>query len=169
MRRVMACGVVLMAVLFMVSSLEAQALKIGVYDLQKVVRESKKIEGYRQQLTKDIEAKKGPLAEKEKQVRALDDRLKKDGPSLAPADRQALAEKLSAELQGLKRLREDVEHELQRVNRELTQRASVDINGAVKKIGDKENYTIIFEKNAAGVVYLKDAVDVTAKVLGEIK
>ena len=38
--------------------LYAQALKIGVFDIQRIMKESKTIEGYRHELSKGIEAKK---------------------------------------------------------------------------------------------------------------
>jgi outer membrane protein len=145
----------------------AQVLKIGVFDIQKIMQESKTIGGYRQELSKGIEAKKKPLTDKENSVKALEEKLRKE--KLSAVDRRTLEEKLANEVKELKRLREDIDIELQRMDRELTQKAFRDIGEVVKNIADKENYTIIFEKNAAGIVHVKDTVDITGKVLSQLK
>lgn len=149
--------------------LYAQALKIGVFDIQRIMKESKTIEGYRRELSKNIEAKRKPLVNKENSVRTLEEKLRKDGEKLSLNERRTTEEKLANEAKELKRLREDIEIELQKMDRELTQKAFMDIGGVVKNIADKESYTIIFEKNAAGIVHFTDAVDITAKVLGQLK
>jgi len=149
------------------TQLWAQVLKIGVFDIQRIMKESKTIDGYRHELSKGIEAKRKPLTDKENSVRTLEERLRKE--KLSAADRRTLEEKLANEVKELKRLREDIDIELQRMDRELTQKAFRDIGGVVKSIADKENYTIIFEKNAAGIVHVKDTVDITGKVLSQLK
>jgi outer membrane protein len=170
MRRVLFGAVCVMVVVFFaVSSVSAQALKIGVYDSNKILRESKTIDGYNKELMKSIEAKRPALAQKEEAVRTLAEKLRKDGATMQAAERKAVEEKLVNEDKDLKRLREDIELDLRRVQAELRQKALVDINGAIKKIGDKENFTIIFEKTNAGIVYLKDSVDISDKILKEMK
>jgi len=149
------------------TQLWAQVLKIGVFDIQRIMKESKTIDGYRHELSKGIEAKRKPLIDKENSVRTIEDKLRKE--KLSAADRKTLEEKLANEAKELKRLREDIEIELQKMDRELTQKAFRDIGGVVKSIADKENYTIIFEKNAAGIVHVKDTVDITGKVLSQLK
>lgn len=146
----------------------AQALKIGVFDMQKIVRESKKIEGYRQDLMKNIEAKRKPLRDKEESARLLDEKLKRDGATMSAADRATLAERLGNEAKDIRRLREDFDAEVQKMDRELTQKAFTEIDGIVKRIGEKENYTMIVEKSAGGIVYLKESIDITSKIIGQL-
>jgi outer membrane protein len=163
-------AVVVVCVCFLCASeSSAQAVKIGVFDMQKIVRDYKKMEGYRQILMKNIESKRRPLRDKEETVRLLDEKLKKDGPSLSAADRATLAERLGNEAKEMRRLREDFDVEAQKMDRELTQKALAEIDGIVKKIGEKENYTIIVEKNSGGVVYLKDSTDITARIIAQLQ
>ncbi len=62
-------GILLLTFLFFCSlvmastQLWAQGLKIGVFDIQKIMRESKTIDSYRQQLYKYLETKRKPLKE----------------------------------------------------------------------------------------------------------
>ena len=87
----------------------AQALKIGVFDIQRIMKESKTIEGYRHELSKGIEAKRKPLSDKENSVRTLEDKLRKDGEKLSLNERRVTEEKLANEVKELKRLREDID------------------------------------------------------------
>jgi outer membrane protein len=147
----------------------AQALKIGVYDSARILKESKTIEGYSKELSKGIEAKKPVLVQKGEALRQLAEKLKNEGPSLSQEQRTALAEKVVNDDKELKRMREDVDTEVRKVQAQLRQKVVADINQAVKQLGDKENYTIIFEKTNAGVAYLKETVDITGKILGIMK
>jgi outer membrane protein len=155
---------------FYSSHLHAQALKIGVFDVQKVMRESKKIDGYRQELfKKNIEPKRKPLMDKEAVVKLLEEKLRKDGQTLSPDERRSTEERLATEAKELKRFREDLEIEIQKIERELIQKSFRDIGAVIRNIADTENYTIIFEKTGAGVAYLKDSLDITGKIINQLK
>jgi len=152
-----------------VSQVSAQAIKIGVYDSNKIFQESKTIAGYNSELSKSIEAKRAVLVQKENALRQLVEKLKNDGPTMGAADKKALEEKIVNEDKELKRLREDVEQELRKVQAELRQKALIDINQAVKQIGEKENYTIILDRNGSTIAYFRDTVDITGKIINQMK
>jgi outer membrane protein len=155
--------------LFGVCQASAQALKIGVYDTNRIFQESKTIAGYNAELSKSIEAKRSLLIQKENALKELVEKLKTGASTMTVADKRVLEERIVNEDKELKRLREDVEQELRKVQAELRQRALIDINKAVTQVGEKENYTLIFEKSAAGVAYLKDSADITGKILNQVK
>ncbi len=154
---------------FMVFSLSqsaaAETLKIGIFDLQRVIKESKTVDSYRQKIGKEADAKKKLFLDKQNAVRLNEEKLRKEGKSLQAQDRKALEEKLQAEVRELQRLKEDIELELKKSDRELTEKTMLDINKVVQQIFDKENYSIIFEKNAAGAVRFKGSLDVTDKII----
>ena len=91
--------------------------------------------------------------------------MKKEGQKLSSSERKALEEKLTNQVKDLKRMREDINVELKKMERELTQQALKDIEGIIKKIASEENYTIIFERSSAGIVHLTDSVDITDKIV----
>lgn len=160
---------VALGAIFLGSSLHAQqTLKIGVFDLQKIIRESKKIEAYRQELLKNAETKRTILRAKEESARQAEERLKKDGQRMSIDGRRMLEENLAVEVKELRRAGEDFDQEIQKMDRELTRKALKDIDVVVKRIAEKENFTVIFEKNAAGIVHVKDSVDITARIVKEL-
>jgi len=152
-----------------VYQVSAQALKIGVFDVQKVMRGSKTIEGYRQDLMKQIEAKRKPLRDREESAKLTEEKLRKEGEKLPVDERRTLEVKLANDAKDIRRLREDFEIEVRKMDTQLAQKALGMINGVVRNIAEKEGYTVIFERSAAGVVYVKDTVDITGKIIQQIK
>ncbi len=144
----------------------AEILKVGVFDMQKVMRESKSIEGQRQRLATQLDAKRKPLLEKEAYARGLEEKLKNDR-NLSPVERKSTEEKLSNEARDMRRIKEDLDAEFQKIDREVTQQTMREIAEVVKKLADKDGWTLILEKSAGGVVFSKDVIDITQKVLSE--
>ncbi len=152
---------------FTYSPAHAEPLKIGVFDLQVIMAKSKVIQGYRQNIGKEAEADRKVLTDKQESARQTEERLKKEGQKLSVGERKLLEEKLANGVRELKRLKEDMEAALQKKDRELTQQVLGEIEKIIKGIADKEDYTIVFERSAAGVVYFKDWVDITEKIIRE--
>lgn len=146
-------------------TLKAETLKIGVYDIQKIIKESKTVGIYRRQLERDTEPRRQAFSAKQEAARQIEEKLKKDGQAIPPAEKKSLEEKLAIDIKELMRLKEAADAEVQKIDRELVQKALNEINEVIGGIAKKENYTIIFEKNAAGIAHLKDSVDITEKVI----
>ena len=151
--------------IFSVSSLHAQALKIGVFDLQRIMRDSKTIQGYRKVLGKEIETKRKLFEEKQDSVRLIEDRLKRDDKTITPDERRRLGERLANESKELRRMREDLDAELQKIDRELSQRALKEIGDVINNLGKQDNYSMIFERSMAGIAYFRDTFDITQKII----
>ncbi len=143
----------------------ASPLKIGVFDLQKIMRDSKVIQEYRKTLGKEMEPKRKLLADKQDSVKLIEEKLKKDDKGISPDERKRLEERLAREAKELQRLKEDVNLELQKVDRELSQRALREISEIVKNIAQKEKFSIVFEKALAGIAYNEDSFDMTQKII----
>jgi len=76
-----------------------------------------------------------------------------------------LTERLNNELKELRRLREDIDMELRKIDRELSQRAMREIGNVIGNLGKQENYSMIFERSMAGIAYFKDTFDITQRII----
>jgi outer membrane protein len=158
----------LSAVLFTlvsVGSVAAEDLKIGVFDMQKIMRESKTIAQYRQAFASEIETKSKLLETKQALVKQHEESLAAEAPALSAKDLKTREDRMAAEVRELKRLRGDLDTELQRIDRELSKMVIIDVSGVVNAVGDADNFSLILEKTASGVAYMKAAVDITDKVI----
>lgn len=171
MKRLFVLGVsVFFIICFLgIQGVSAQAVKVGVFEVQKVMRESKTFEGYRQDLMKEIETKRKPLRDREESARAIEQKLRQEGDKLPVNERRALEERLANDARDIRRLREDFEVEVRKLDTQLAQKALGVISGVIKNIGEKEGYTLIFERSAAGIAYFKDTIDITGKIIQQIK
>lgn len=169
MKRTITAAVIAASLLFSGNALVfgAETPKIGVFDMKKIMVESKTIQAYRQKIEKELEPKRKAFSGKQEEARLLEEKLKKEGNTLPANDRKVTEEKLVNEIKDLKRLKEDFDLDLQKIDRELTQQAFKEIDGIIKDIAGRENYTIIFERSAAGIAYLKDPLDITGKIIKE--
>lgn len=140
----------------------AADVKIGIIDVQRIIRESKVVKEHRANLGKEIENKRKILAEREEAIKALDDELKKE--KMTPQTRREKSQRLAKEVKELKRLREDFEEESREKDAELTVIVLNEISEIIRKIASDGKYTIILEKGQ-GVVYATDKIDITSEVI----
>jgi outer membrane protein len=151
------------AVPVMAAAAKDAPLKIGVIDIQKIMRESKAARNAQDLFRKDLEAKRAILAAKEKEVRDIETELKGSDSKLTPAGRQDKNEKLAQEVKELKRLGADLEEELKKRNTELTKKLLGEIMQVVKGLQKSDGFSLILERNA--VVAVDEAIDVTDRVI----
>lgn len=152
-------------VLVSIGSVSAEDLKIGVFDMQKIMRESKTIAEYRQAFASEIETKRKLFEAKQATVKQHEESLAAEAQTLSAKDRKTREDRLAAEVRELKRLRDDLDAELQRIDRELSKKVIIDVSGVINAVGDADNFSLILEKTASGVAYLKATVDITDKVI----
>ncbi|HOV91112.1 MAG TPA: OmpH family outer membrane protein [Syntrophorhabdaceae bacterium] len=147
----------------------ADSLKIGIFDLQRIMKESKTAMRHRQEFLFSIEQKRKPLLEREDAVKKMEDKLKKDAAGMTQEERRLIEEKIATEIKELRRQKEDIDSELKKIDQDLTQKTLKEMGRVIQDIAKKENYTIIFERNAAGIAYFKETHDITKKIIEEMK
>jgi len=138
-------------------------VKVGVIDMQRIMRESKAAKNAQALFRKDLDAKGGVLAAKQQEIRVMEEELKAADPRLADEARRQKADKLTREVRDLKLLTADMETELKRRDTELTQKIVADVIRVVKAHAKKENITLVFDRSA--VVALDEAVDITGTII----
>lgn len=149
--------------LLIMGSAYAADVKIGVIDTQKIMRESRAAKSARAFFIKDVGAKREVLKEKQKEVRLMDEELKKDWKNMAPSVRKEKADKLARGDKDLKRLRSDLEEELKKKEKELNRKLLREISEIVKEYSKKEKYSVILEKRS--LVASDEAIDITDKII----
>ncbi len=147
----------------------ADSLKIGIFDLQTIMRESKTAIRHRQEFLLSMEQKRKPLLEREDAVKKMEESLKKDAAKMTLKERRLLEEKIATEIKELRRQKEDIDSELKKIDQDLTQKVLKEMGKVIQDLAIKENYTIIFERNTAGIAYFKDTHDITKKIIEGMK
>ena len=165
MKRNYILSILMTGAIYLLSSGNALSadVKIGVIDTQRILKESKAANNARAVFLKDVEQKRKQLLEKQNEVQAMDEELKKEAKDMTPQARREKADELDNELKELKRLKSDLEEELKKKDMELTQKLLAEIREIVNEYSKKEKYTIILEKRT--LIAFDEAIDITDKIM----
>ena len=146
-------------------SWQAYAARHGVVDMQRIILSVAEGKAERKKLEQAIKSK-------EKELRAAKEeleKLNKDWQSQAPLlSDQAKLEKQKTFQEKLISLRNaemefhaDIKRKEQNATKHIADRVAI----LVDKIATKENFIMVFETSTSGLLYLKDPVDITARVI----
>jgi len=137
--------------------------KVGIFDMQRIIRESVAGKKARETFQKELVERQKLLTKKDEEVRKFQQELM-DNKDLDAAELKAKQRELAKENKELARLRSDLQEEMKGMDEELTIELLQDVVNVVRDIGDKDNFSIIFQKTA-NMVYIDNAIDVTSEVL----
>ncbi len=139
----------------------AQELKIGYVNGERVLREAAPAKAAQAKLEAEFKKREGELNETGNKLRTALEKLEKDGPTLAEAERSRRQRDLGEQQRDFERKRRELVEDLnQRKNEELaavTERAS----RVIKQIFEQEKYDLILQE----VVFAGPRVDITKKVI----
>ncbi|HOF05737.1 MAG TPA: OmpH family outer membrane protein [Syntrophales bacterium] len=136
--------------------------KIGIVDMQKVLRESKNARNYRTAFLKELESKQALIKAKEEAVKKIEEELKNLAPT-AVTDHKKKAEQLKQETRNLQHLREDAEGELKRKDAEITQKVISEIMQVIQSYARNERYTVVLDRMA--VITADENTDITSRII----
>jgi len=145
--------------------LAAQAVKVAVIDVERILLESNRgktalqeIEALRKQKQQEGQAMQKELTDL--QTRFTEGRLSLSEDKLAELRKQ-IEDKTIA----LKRFQDDATRELTKKRDEVLDQIEQSVFPVINQIGKEGGYTLIFNKYNSGLVYAADAVDITAQVI----
>ncbi len=140
---------------------QAQELKIGYVNSERVLREATPAKAAQAKLETEFGKREKDLNDATGRLKAAADKLEKDAPTLSEAERTRRQRELVEQDRDLQRKRREFQEDLnQRKNEELA--AVVErANRVIKQIFDQEKYDLILQE----VVFAGPKVDITDKVI----
>ena len=149
------------ATLMLLPAAQAQELKIGYVNSERVLREAAPAKAAQTKLEAEFSKRDKELNDQGARLKAAADKLDKDLPTLSEADRTRRQRELVDQDRDLQRKRRELQEDLnQRRNEEVAgvvERA----NRAIKQIFDSEKYDMIVQE----VIFAGPRVDITDKVI----
>jgi outer membrane protein len=142
---------------------QAQELKIGYVNGERIVRDSDLAKRSQARLEAEFAKREKDLNAQNVALRARADQLDKDAPTLSEAEKTRRQRELVEIDRDLQRKHREFQEDLaQRKNEELASIAER-ANRIIKAIGDAEHYDIILQDQL--VAYVSNRVDLTRKVI----
>lgn len=156
----------LLALVFVGTSVSAAELKIGVVNAGAVLDQSPQKTQALSRLEKEFSARGKSLEGKLKALRADQDKLSKDGAILGADEQKSKERKILSDQRELKRLQDEYSEDLSIRRNEELRKLEQKIAQTIVDLAKKESYDLVVYQ---GVIYASDKVDMTAKVLALLK
>ncbi|HXD04941.1 MAG TPA: OmpH family outer membrane protein [Burkholderiaceae bacterium] len=144
-----------------VSTAQAQELKIGYVNSERVLRDAAPAKAAQAKLEAEFSKREKELSDTASRLKAASDRLEKDAPTLAESERARRQRELVDQDREFQRKRREFQEDLnQRKNEELA--SVVDrANKVIKQIFEQEKYDLILQE----AVFAGPRIDITDKVI----
>lgn len=144
-----------------VTGAHAQALKFAVVDMQRAMNETEDGRKAKGNLKKVFEERQKTLDKQQNDLKSMKENLEKQRDVLS---REVLAKKLEEYQKAFAELQQtymEFQRELGSKEGELTKEIVERMQRIVRHLGQTEGYTLILERNEAGVVYVPTNYDLT--------
>ena len=142
----------------------AQSGKIGVLDTQRVVLESNAGKAALAPLEAFREEKETELKALGQEITDLRTRVA-EGLSLPEGELAKLRQELEAKTTDIRRFQQDTAQEIQRRQAQVLQEIDRKVMPVVNAYAMEQGYSMIFRKYESGLVYVDEAIDVTAAII----
>ena len=142
---------------------KAQSMNIACVDLKRVIVESDQGKQIHEIMVAEQERMKKDIDAKQDELQKLKDAIEKQGTTITPEAQAEKEKQYQSKQKDYQRLADDYQSELQQKDSEYMQKTLGELEGIVKAMGEKEKYTVILERNQAGVLF--SMVDITDKVI----
>ena len=151
--------------LFLLTSAAYGVEKFAVVDLQKALNLSKAGKDAKETFGKKVESAQKLVETREQELKRLQTEFEKQGLLLSTDARVEKTKEFEAKRRDLERYVKDSRDELTMEERRLTNKILEEIEKVVQRVGKEEGYTFIFERNQSGLLYLRDVLDLTDRVI----
>lgn len=156
---------VLMALLIsMTSGLAfADAQKIGVVDLQKIMQTSDEIKAIQSKLEQEFKPRRDKLMGMEADLKTDMDAFRRDSAVMNQSKRKEAEEKIVAAQEKLEREGQQYQQELSAAHNQAMEQFYNKIRTAISKVAQEKKYDLVLQKDAAP--FSLDKLDVTDRVI----
>jgi len=140
-------------------------IKVGLIDIQRCFEESKEGQKILELLKKKKAALQRQLDMKQKELLEVRKRLEKQAMILSMDAQKEKRSTIGRKTRELKYLLRDLNEEMRKAQEKERKRMLKELHKVIEKIGSEENFALIIEKRAGGVMYRADSIDITEKVI----
>jgi outer membrane protein len=150
---------------FQTSAFGADALKIGVVDMQKFQAKSKGFQKSSDALKKKFQVMQDKLEAEVKELQKIEDEFKKQSLMLSLDAQGGKKRELESKKRYIQFLRSDFTQQMKESDMENSQRIVKELEKIVAKIAKDKKLTLIFNRQISGLIYVHPTFDITDQVV----
>ena len=163
--KMVAFGLCLMAG-FALQNIALAELKVGAVNAAMILEKAPQAEQARKQLEKEFAPRDKKLVNLQKEIKANDDKLVRDGAVMSESARVKMEREIVSQKRELKRKQDEFREDFNIRRNEEFGKLQKRIYEAIVSHAKKEKYDLIISD---GVIYASDTVDITNQVLARLK
>jgi outer membrane protein len=142
----------------------AQEFKIGIVNLDRIVREAAPAKAAQTKLEQEFTKREKDLADLGNQIKTASERLEREAPTLPESQRATRQKQLMDQDRDFQRKRKDFQEDLNNRKNEELQIIIERANRAVKVLAEAEKFDLIIQE----AVYINPKHDITEKVIRQL-
>jgi len=155
-----------LVIIFMTISVQAaETVKIGLIDFQKVLKTSNAGKAAQSEINKQGKKMEADLKKKKEELEELKQKIDREALVMTKEMRDQKEREFRIKINDFKMLEKKYKENFNEVNTKLVFQFRNEIVGLVEKIGKRDGYLIIMEKNEAGVVFSPDSMEITDEII----
>ena len=144
----------------------AEDYKLGAVNALRVLEQSPQAEKARQAIEKEFSPRDKELVAKQKQLKALEDKLAKDSAIMSDSERSKLERDIINQKRDLKRDQDEFREDFNFRRNEEFAKIQKDILNAIQKVAKDNNYDVVLSD---GVIYASPKVDISDMIIEYLK
>jgi outer membrane protein len=147
----------------------AEGLKLAFIDAQKVLDNTKAGKRAKETMEQFRDSRQKIIDLEESEIKRLQDDLARQGAVLSPEARRTKEETLQRRFMDYQKKVGELTKELQDKKKDVLEEFNKGLEEVVKRIAEKNGYTLVFDRNAEGgvLVYAQQSLDITDEVIKE--
>jgi outer membrane protein len=164
MKRILA---VMVGIMFMAAGLAfaQESTKVGYVDMKKVMNDCKAGKAALVKLEKNAKDKQAAIDKEKKKLETLQADFEKKAAAMSDKDRQDKQKDFQEKVQAFQKMVGQSQQEFNEMQADYTKKVFADMKEAISEIAKTDSFTIILEKTDTSVLYAKDGLDLTNKVM----
>lgn len=165
MKKYVLTAALLLTLCIISSNSFADGYKLGYVSIQKAVEESAAGKDTMAKFQKEVKGIEDSLLKEKADVEKLGEVLQKQSMMLTDSIRREKQKDFMRKQRDYERQVKDSKSEVQLKEAELTNEILEDLIPIIQTYGQKNGYTVIFEKNERNILYASDTIDLTEKII----
>lgn len=163
MNRLMLAG--FLALLALPTVAHADDIRIGYFDIKRIIQEVDEANDKRKTLESDVKEKQKQLDKMKAEVEDMQKEYEAKKSVLSPSAQREQEEKIQEKAVKAQQTYMDLQQDLARKEQEAMGDLLQKLEPVVQEIAQADGYTFIFEKNEAGLFYAPAAHDLTSELI----
>jgi len=141
----------------------AQAIKIGVVDVQQVLNQSQRGQAVKQKLEQERLGRQKDLDVRQQELVKLQAEYEKQAPVLSEQAKREKKEAVERRFRDSRRVAEDANRDFEKKVREAEMETTREIFAVIQEYGKDQGFSVVLERSS--IIFGAPAVDVTADII----